>query len=45
MNDYISPDEEKEQQREEILLNENQLLDGLLQLGKTKELNERSRKI
>ena len=45
MNDYINPEEEREQQKEEILLNENQLLDGLLQLGKIKMQDESARKI
>jgi len=44
-NDYIDPYEEAEQKQEEILLNENQLLSGLLEMAKDKDMNAGARKI
>jgi len=45
MIDYVNPDDERQEQIQEILLNENELLNGLLELGKEKDRNAGSRKI
>lgn len=45
MSDYVHPDDEREEKQQEMLLNENQLLSGLLELGKEKDENAGWRKI
>jgi len=43
--DYENPTEEQEEKRNEILLNENQLLNGLMELANEKEQNTGCEKI
>lgn len=44
-NEYINPYDEQEERQQEILMNENQLLTGLLELAKDKDVNAGARKV
>jgi len=44
-NEYLNPQEELEEQQQELLMNENDILQGLLELGKSKEQGVGFRKI